>query len=487
MKDLVCSSRILVLILLCSVAAQAFDTGPHSDLTRAAMIERGFSDDATGIVQVENWLTDYYSSTPTLSKEKRAEFEKLHFDNLYDGREVGAYWQRLMASTRLAVRDAASKGDELALLTAVGMSLHAVQDFYSHSNWVELHPREASSYRTETYFREPNFSALFTGKYPSDRKIAPGGGEVPPAAPNHGDYESGVNHDSQIRPRWDEAYVFAYVASLEFLAMAEGWSDEAKPGFFEKARKMRLSDVDRRKLDFDLRAAQNLSMWIKVRGEDGHWKGKGSGSARFFDTFTSKWVGKDSSRFVKIAQEGAVAAALAKDLYAAPISPVQQKPAKIYSTGKRAVVVRLTEIAETKDTGRLEPDIDPAGKPDFYAVITIGGQTFRERILQDKSNAVDPWFAIAFVDESLREVPISVAVFDEDDWDADGKLKDDVVDINPLTGKKTMEVVFRVADAMLTGDVTGVFSKNKTFLAGGAKPDKNRASVRGYVYQVPLR
>ena len=47
-------------------AAQAFDTGPHQDLTREVLSEIGFNQDANETVQLENWLTDYYSASPTI-------------------------------------------------------------------------------------------------------------------------------------------------------------------------------------------------------------------------------------------------------------------------------------------------------------------------------------------------------------------------------------------------------------------------------------
>jgi hypothetical protein len=54
----------------------AFDTGSHFDLTRSVLAERGFGDTAIKVVQVENWLTDYYSSTPSVRGAARDELEK---------------------------------------------------------------------------------------------------------------------------------------------------------------------------------------------------------------------------------------------------------------------------------------------------------------------------------------------------------------------------------------------------------------------------
>lgn len=59
---------LLAMALLLGVvpATQAFDTGPHQDLTREVLAEIGFNQDANETVQLENWLTDYYTNQPAL-------------------------------------------------------------------------------------------------------------------------------------------------------------------------------------------------------------------------------------------------------------------------------------------------------------------------------------------------------------------------------------------------------------------------------------
>jgi hypothetical protein len=470
-------------------SAVAFDTAPHYDLTRTVLAERAFSDRAIKIAQVENWLTDYYSSSPTISKSKRAELEKLHFDNLYTTEEVGNYWARFVANVKNATRKAALESDEAALLATLAMSLHAVQDFYAHSNWVETHPRLSSdAYRTETFLSAPPGPGvrIFTGRYPADRKLAPNGGPVPAGTEIHGDYRSGLNHDSPVRAGWDAAYVFAYAASHELVEMIEKWSEEARPGFWKKTRDPAVSADDLAKLEFDLKAAQNLSMWIKVKGADGHWKGDKSGLARFFDTFTSKWVGKDSSVFARQMRDGKISGLLAEELYGQTGAPPLPKTGR-FALRRRAVLVRTLLIGET-DTGKFEPAIDPSGRADFYAIFTIGGQLYRERVIQDAKEAREPWFAIHFVDQQSASVPLKIAVFDEDDWDSGGKYKDDEIDINPASGKKGLELVFRMAGGALSGDVAGIYNTPDTaFTSTGAKPDKNRASFQCYISQALLK
>ena len=48
------------LLLVLPAPAPAFDTGPHTDMTRDAMAAEGFGLTATDVVVVNNWLTDLY-------------------------------------------------------------------------------------------------------------------------------------------------------------------------------------------------------------------------------------------------------------------------------------------------------------------------------------------------------------------------------------------------------------------------------------------
>lgn len=484
------SLSLFFIIIFLTDFARGFDTAPHYDLTRSVLAERGFGDDSIKIAQVENWLTDYYSSSPTISKAKRTEFEKLHFDNLYTTEQVRNYWAQFLSNVKTATQKAARETDELAMLTTLGMSLHAVQDFYTHSNWVETHPRNSDgAYRTETFLSSPlsPTEKLFTGKYPEDRTVSPSGASIPANAEIHGDYLKGLNHDSPIRPRWDESYVFAYVASHELVEMIEKWSEEAHPNFWKKVQQFAVSTENQKKLEFDLKAAQNLSMWVKVKGANGHWKGDKSGLARFFDAFTSKWVAAASSVFVQKIKNGEIPQQLSENLYTNKIAPLLPL-ANRFSLRRRAVLVRTTLIKETNDVGKFERKIDLSGSADFYAFFTIGNQIYRERVIQKSKEVIDPWFEIHFVDQNAATVPINVSVWDEDDLNPEGISKDDEIDINPLAGKDDLNFIFRVADNALSGDIAGIHNTRETaFTSTGAKPDKNRAVFQCYVSQVLLK
>jgi len=479
------------MVLLLGVSIQAFDTGPHFDLTHAALAEHKFSDVPIKIVQVENWLTDYYSSSPTISASKRLDLEKLHFDNLFTSKQVANYWGWLIANLRSESQKAATANDPLRMLVTMGIGLHAVQDFYTHSNWVETHPRAADGpYRTDTFLSSgvstvtPTNANLFTGKYPEDRKTGPGSDTTPAGALSHGGYSGGLNKDSSVREHWDEAYVFAYAGSHELIGLFEKWAYAARPGFWKTVGEYRIDSAENAKLGYDIRALRNMSMWIKGKGQDGHWKGDKSGSARFFSAFSSKWVGKNSSVFVKIAAEGKIQNAIANKLYTDDSSPALPVTPK-FSLKRRIIVVRATQIAEIKENNPVSKRLASTGGTDFYARITVGGQEYWERTMQKSRDTADPWFVIHFADQAERAIPIKIAVWDEDDTDS---VKDQQMDINPLPGKKFLDLVFNPTNNDLSGDLSGIFNTRAAAVSSeGAKPDTDRARIRFFVAQFTLR
>jgi len=53
--------------------------------------------------------------------------------------------------------------DPVTWLAVIGLSLKAVQDFYSNSNWVELHPRaNCSCFNAQTYTTVANSVDAFS-------------------------------------------------------------------------------------------------------------------------------------------------------------------------------------------------------------------------------------------------------------------------------------------------------------------------------------
>jgi hypothetical protein len=155
--------RTLVLAAcLCAAAsnARAFDTKWHAEATRIAMERNGFSADARLLCQFENYLTDYFSGVDFESVYARlpgempkggrtglrdmdmSDMARLHFDALTTEAQVEQQWRALEANTIAALKRWAADPSvkpayrPVVLMTIVGASLHAIQDFYSHSNWL---------------------------------------------------------------------------------------------------------------------------------------------------------------------------------------------------------------------------------------------------------------------------------------------------------------------------------------------------------------
>jgi hypothetical protein len=62
---------------------------------------------------------------------------RVHFDNLASTSEITEVWHRLVGGTLVGLRWAAERDDVSAARQLVGVALHAIQDFYSHSTWID--------------------------------------------------------------------------------------------------------------------------------------------------------------------------------------------------------------------------------------------------------------------------------------------------------------------------------------------------------------
>jgi hypothetical protein len=157
------SRSVVLAAAMCAVAsrAPAFDTKWHADATRIAMEQNGFSADARLLCQFENYLTDYFSGmdfegvyarlpgempkggATGLRDMDMTDLARLHFDALTTQAQVELQWKTLEANTIAALNKWAAEPSvkpgyrPVVLMTVLGASLHAIQDFYSHSNWLK--------------------------------------------------------------------------------------------------------------------------------------------------------------------------------------------------------------------------------------------------------------------------------------------------------------------------------------------------------------
>ncbi|HEY0381011.1 MAG TPA: HET-C-related protein [Candidatus Elarobacter sp.] len=414
--------------------AVAFDTGPHGNITEDALARLGFNRAAADAVQVENWLTDYYTSTPTIGSGAKCQLEKLHFDDVFSNADVAAYWTTLAANTQAAAQQAESHNDVVELYTVLGMSLHVVQDFYTHSNWVELNGT-SGAYKTASWFQTPAPpSGLVTGWYANCLNV-PEGGHVP-----HGGYASGLNHDSVVRPGYDRAYVYALAASYEWASNVLGW---VSSGFAARAKTFRPNDTDAAELAYDQKASIYVSEWIEnpldTASLDGHWNGNHSGYALAFAPFVAAWTGAHDSRYVRAFKQKAVYAALSRGLY---------QPATVAMPAFTVQPTRGTVFAMRT----LSVNAFKAGNESYFGTLVAtnagNGYAYRDASQYHRPRTDVPWLQLVLVPASTSTLRFEYSLSNEY-----LSTRNDLVPIQD--GKKTLTFACETANASCSGDVAG--------------------------------
>lgn len=470
----------LLLLLLIGVAAggrlaYSFDTGHHRDLTAEVLRDFGFSDSASKVVIVSNWLVDYYSNSPTGEiTQIKADLEKLHFDNLFSTKQVQNYWDNLTVNTRIAVQKAAQENDPLKCLTLLGISLHAVQDFASHSNWVETHLPTDARYRTETWFDRSRTdpSDVHTGHYPD--AFTPAGAKEP-----HGGYTTGLNKDSYVRPRWDQAYVFAYVSSRRWVAAVKAWVTQVDPGFWQRVQAFQATGQNKADLDFDVLAAYRISEWVQSFEANGHWKGNGSGDISGFTLFAADWVAAHDSAYVQQFKVKRVHRLLTPNLFSdnttIPPAGVTVPTVPNVPKDRRAVIVRTLAVSRVPSFFDLVP-------ANFYAQVVVDGFPFLETMVLHNNSILPAWTTIRFVPTSKSTLAIRYDLRNEG-----GLVSSDFsYDINPKASKTVLDFNYAVGTRVLTGDVTGRHdaTSNAVVVTGSGS---GRATIRFFVTEKALR
>ncbi len=149
----------IILFFLCmySIQATAFDTWWHAECTRKAMVANGFSGDARLATQVSNYITDFMAVLNMPNewvgeiKINKALFRSdhsydfLHFDAIYTTADIEKNWQLIFENTKATLKQFAASSSvksefrQIVIFNILGASLHIIQDFYSHSNWVNTY------------------------------------------------------------------------------------------------------------------------------------------------------------------------------------------------------------------------------------------------------------------------------------------------------------------------------------------------------------
>ena len=92
---------------------------------------------------------------------------KVHFDDLTSTAQIDRVWGRYLGGTVAGLLWAMHRDDVAAARHVVGVGLHGLQDFYSHSNWVDEPTRRIETWG-ETSPEKRDALHLFTGTYELD-------------------------------------------------------------------------------------------------------------------------------------------------------------------------------------------------------------------------------------------------------------------------------------------------------------------------------
>lgn len=480
---------ISVALLGLSVPAAAFDAGSHWETTTQGLYDVGFRDFAIKTCRYENWLVDYYSANP-IAPIKALEY--LHFDNLPTTQHCRAYWGYLTNNTRRAMENAARANDTFSALCLLGMSLHAVQDFYTHSNWPETHLPAAGEYRTDTWWSNtpaPGNTSVFTGLYPNPANPTPAQTLI-----YHGSYFWGVNHDNMNRPNWENAYVFGYCATVEWALAVRTWVERIRPGFFNQMKNYKDPLLVKR-LDQDMRYEAYLSMWAyDYTGKtdtDGRWKAYGSGSIAWFGPLGALFAADPDDKFILQFKPPI-------DLYkqllpnlsdikpgAAPAVIPAIEPLRKVRFNRRAIIVRGVSMSDDTLLG-----IDFPFPASYYALLRIAGIPFVETCRRKVASGPVDWWSIRLVPKTRDPVPVFIAVYNDNHTSLDvllfGTGPDLHADINPAAAKQNLSFTFSPASHACAGDVSGVGDTAATaFSSSGAHG--NKGTIKFYVTEKILK
>ncbi len=286
-------------LLGAAAPASAYDSGPHAELTEDAMHSEGFRSMAIGVARVNNWFVDIYEQADSnpfsghggfwkrlLSGAIRTEdwpddlvaaAGRSHFDSststLFNSAGVTNEWNRLRRAVWTLVREARARNNPSQLLAVLGMSLHQLQDFYTHTNWVEpqggVESYDGPDWKTRGYGTTPTW---FDVPAAARDAVTIYTANTQGHARQHGDWNDDGNKSLRTtmakdwagRKRYTESVTAAYFASRQWIQAVRSWvADDA---FWRRAQRYA---ANRSHLRRDLKGALDISLY------SGHWNGQG--------------------------------------------------------------------------------------------------------------------------------------------------------------------------------------------------------------------
>jgi len=297
--------------LVSAAPASAFSSAPHEEMLADAMAAEGFRQDSIKVMADANTFMDLYQwvsasvmpysghggflvrlfagaySTEHWPGSLISAASRGHFDTVPEGLTAGqmkslgtteglaAEWDRLRRSVWTLMREARAEGNVQKGLTVVGSSLHELQDFYAHTNWVE--PQSADGLSDGPGLEDHGF-----GSYPTwfdmsadDREKLDIYGDSTPGRRGHGFWSTdnneslahAMNKDSPPRPFYLQAAITAYFASRQWVQWVRSVvNDDA---FWRKMQNYQAKGKKGEELDGDSSGLFHIMLYA------GRWEGEG--------------------------------------------------------------------------------------------------------------------------------------------------------------------------------------------------------------------
>jgi hypothetical protein len=350
--------------------------------------------------------------------------DRTHFDsttpNLHNTVGVSAEWDRLRKATWTLVREARARGDVRQLLTVLGQSLHQVQDFYTHSNWLEPRGRagfDGPGWEERGFGTTPSWFDVPAETLNAER-IYVGGADDADDARKHGswkedgnrDLSRGMNKDWPGRPLYAEAHMAAYFATRQWVRAVRSWvADEA---FWQRVQ--RSTDRGGRDLAHDQRGMFAISF------NAGHWQGQGEPChPRFSRKICGENNGPGGSLLGLRSAVNSYFEDRGKTVFRRKWERLIQRVADPDPAGEvgsvpssqdlqRATRFMRLRITATRDRGGFGPE-----RPDFFFRSSIGNQEFRSGIINDRGGTYrfprpnHPWTFLKALDGGAQfEEPV---------------------------------------------------------------------------------
>jgi hypothetical protein len=449
----------------------AFDTGPHWDITADVLKSEGFSPDAIRTVQCANFFVDFYEFIgnkklePILNGGCRKKVEKIlaiadaqHFDDLGSTIEVSEKWDAMLSATESTAVAKTKKGETLALLALLGASLHNVQDFYAHSNWVEDPPTGPGIGKGSLakYGDHPTWLSVDR----ADRMKLEIYTDLnrPSQKRSHGDWNSdatALNKDWQGRPFHRDAYICAWFATRQWVRLFQGFvSDNAT------WKKMQTWNKSSFNPDRDWDYSRKISFY------GGHWNGNG-GPTSLSSAFSSETAGTAPDLLVPavlnfmngrcINEKPSALRTAVESLLVTWGTGRYHKDMNVALPSAAPESLQFVRLQVNRIENKGGDDGWGGGEMDWYGNAAIAGQTYMTGLIDEHDNfdferpgkPYASWTMTKALKTSVTYVPMYFQMMELD------YSEDDVVDVNPKSGAKTLVFSYSPPTDQLAGDLTG--------------------------------